>query len=558
MLLGVRFQPNKYLANPLGKNSEYVYLNFSQSSGHATPPHNSIYRLIVQHDGETIAMPSVMSFDAFRFPWWSKSTTAKPLLPPSEDRSDPEGVKRRVSFHFTTPNNTRQPPDRPRDVQKPLPRVPAGSAGKLFHDEVVDEKSSSHFVEKPVEATVPLLRSNTNIHKSSPLTTKPQPVMKPSLIRRVTSRLHITVPATPISSQLESSPPRPTHTPANVKHSSRPPRSPRVTLARSPTLPNSFASRENREAALRERGLLPPMKDLSQQEREADARLAPMPAPDKGQSGFSAAAKIKEEWMSINRSSETRAPDSVFPRQLPSLSALASGASSLSYSASSSLLQSSTCDSDCTRADLITDIPFRARSSISSSVPPLSPSSHLEVLEEEPAEHVPPTPPPPPPHHVQPPIIISTPVEDSFAPGHAVLVESPISCTFSTYLAPPGSPSQPHTSAPVIPDKENSYSPFPASPSRRRTMDSNARRRSSVGIHLSRFGTNSLTNLRRSVTGSTRHSGSSADLSSTSSQYSSPRVSIMPTMHNRGSILLETKGIQDAESRRLSELAFLD
>ncbi|KAG1843801.1 hypothetical protein DFJ58DRAFT_803936 [Suillus subalutaceus] len=490
-------------------------------------------------------MPSVISFDAFRFRWWSKST-AKPLLPPSEDRSDPEGVKRRISFHISPSKNTRPPPDRPRDVQKPLPRIPTGSTAKLFHDEVVHEKSSDHFLEKPAKETeklVPLLRSNTNIHKSSPRTTKSQPNMKPSLIRRVTSSRH---------------PPCPTHTPANVKRSSRLPRSPRATLARSPTLPNSFVSRENREAALRERGLLPPKKDLSQQEREADERLASMPAPDKDQNGFSAAAKIKEEWLSINRPSETRAPDSIFPRQLPSLSALALGASSLSYSASSSLPQSSACDSDCTGADLIAETPFRTRSSTSSSVPPLSPSSPLEVLEEEPAEHVPPTPPPPPPHHVQPPIIISTPVEDSFAPGHAGLVESPISCNFSTYLAPPGSPSQPHTSPPVIPDKENSYSPFPASPSRRRTMDSNARRRSSVGIHLSKFGTNSLTNLRRSVTGSTRHSGSSADLSSTSSQYSSPRVSIMPTMHNRGSILLETKGIRDAESRRLSELAFLD
>ncbi|KAG2145362.1 uncharacterized protein EDB93DRAFT_518468 [Suillus bovinus] len=373
--------------------------------------------------------------------------------------------------------------------------------------------------------------------------------MKPSLIRRVTSRLHITVPATSSSSQLESSSPRPARAPVGLGHSSRPPRSPRVALAHSPTLPNSFVSRENREAALRERGLLPPMKDLSEQEREADERLAPVPAPDKNrQGGFSAASKIKEEWMSANRSPETRASDPVYPRQLPSLSVLASRVSLLSYSASSSLVlpHSSACDSDGTRADLNAEMQFRARSSISSSVPPLSPSSHLEVLEEEPAEH---PPPPPPPHHVHPPIIISTPVEDLFPPGHAVLVESPISCTFS---APPVSPSQSDTSPPVIRDKENSS---PAPPSRRRTSDSNVRRRSSVGTHFSRFGTNSLTNLRRSVTGSLR---SSADRSSTSSQHSSPRVSIMPTMHNRGSILLETKGIEDAESRRLSELAFLD
>lgn len=506
-------------------------------------------------------MPSVISFDAFRLRWRSKFT-AKPLLPATENDSDrsssPEGLEPPcISFHISTPKSTRQLPDRSRDVQKALPGIP--TASKLFHDEVVNEKTSDHFLEQPVEATeklVGLLRSNTDIHKSSPPTTKPPTDMKSSLIRRVTSRLHITVPATPSSSQPKSSPTHPTHTPADVKHSPRPLRSPRVALPRSPTLPNSFASRENREAALRERGLLPPMKDLSEQEREADERLAPIPAPDKYQSGFSAASKIKEEWMSTNRSSETRASDSVYPRQLPSLSALASGAPPLSYSAFSSLPQPSTCDSDHPRADLNAEMPFRARSSISSSVPPLSPSSHLEVLEEEPAEHVPPT---PPPHHVQPPIIISTPVEDSFSPGHAILADSPISSTFSPYLAPPESPFQPHISPPVIPDKDNPYSSFPAPPpSRRRTTDSNVRRRSSVGTHLSRFGTNSLTNLRRSVIGSIRYSGSSADLSSTSSQHSSPRVAIRPTMHNRGSILLETKGIQDAESRRLSELAFLD
>lgn len=391
-------------------------------------------------------------------------------------------------------------------------------------------------VSSTISLTFVFYRSNTNIHKSSPPTTKP------SLIRRVTSRLHITVPATP------------SHAIPDVKHSPRPPRSPRVVLPRSPTLPNSFASRENREAALRERGLLPPMKDLSEQEREADERLAPLPAPDKQQSGFSAASKIKEEWMSINRYSETRASDSVYPRQLPSLSSLATGAPPLSYSAFSSLPQPTTCDSDHSRADLNAEMPFRGRSSISSSVPPLSPSSHLEVLEEEPAEHVPPTPPPPPPHQIQPPIIISTPVEDSFSPGQAILADSPISSIFSTHLAPPESPYQPHT---TTPDKDNPSCPAPP-PSRRRTTDSNVRRRSSVGTHLSRFGTNSLTNLRRSVIGSIRYSGSSADLSSTSSQHSSPRVAIRPTMHNRGSILLETKGIQDAESRRLSELAFLD
>ncbi|KAG2122777.1 hypothetical protein DEU56DRAFT_760234 [Suillus clintonianus] len=507
-------------------------------------------------------MPSVINFDAFRLRWRSKSF-AKPLSPPNEDDSDrsssPERVERRISFHFTTPNNA---DERPRNLQKTLPELPTGGTSKQSHVELMNEKSSTHFLEQPVEATekrVGLLRSTTNIHKLSPPTTKPPPDTKPSLIRRVTSKLHITVPA---SSQPKPSPPHIAHVPTDVKHFSRPPRSPRVILPRSPTLPNSFASRENREAALRERGLLPPKKDLSEQEREADKHLATLPVPDKDQSGSSAASKIKEEWLSINRSCEARASDSgsgtaFYPRQLPSFGALASGVSPLSHSASPSLPQSPTCDSDSTRADLNPEMSFIARSSISSSVPPLSPSSHLEVLEEEPAEHVPPTPPPPPPHYVHPPIVVSTPVEDYFPPGHTALPESPVSCSFSSYLAPPGSSSQPHTSPPVLPDKENSYSPFPAPPSRRRTTESNVRRRSSVGTSLSKFGTNSLTNLRRSI-GSVRYSGSSADLSSTSSHLSSPRVSVRPTMHNRGSILLETKGIQDAESRRLSELAFLD
>ncbi|KAI0072964.1 hypothetical protein K474DRAFT_1667190 [Panus rudis PR-1116 ss-1] len=36
------------------------------------------------------------------------------------------------------------------------------------------------------------------------------------------------------------------------------------------------------------------------------------------------------------------------------------------------------------------------------------------------------------------------------------------------------------------------------------------------------------------------------------------RTPLSPTMHSRGSILMETKGIEDDESRRLAELAFLD
>jgi hypothetical protein len=43
-----------------------------------------------------------------------------------------------------------------------------------------------------------------------------------------------------------------------------------------------------------------------------------------------------------------------------------------------------------------------------------------------------------------------------------------------------------------------------------------------------------------------------------SRQESSPRMPLSPTIHNLGSILKEAKEIDDEESRRLSEMAFLD
>ena len=39
--------------------------------------------------------------------------------------------------------------------------------------------------------------------------------------------------------------------------------------------------------------------------------------------------------------------------------------------------------------------------------------------------------------------------------------------------------------------------------------------------------------------------------------YMRPRVPVQPTMHSRGTILLGTHLIEDEESRRLSEMAFL-
>ncbi|KAJ7145128.1 hypothetical protein C8R43DRAFT_1012913 [Mycena crocata] len=83
---------------------------------------------------------------------------------------------------------------------------------------------------------------------------------------------------------------------------------------RSPTTPNNnntttasreLAAREARNAALRERGLLPPLP-LSVQEHQQDMRIAIVASPEPGeQSGLdrrpTAANRIKEEWEAKNR-----------------------------------------------------------------------------------------------------------------------------------------------------------------------------------------------------------------------------------------------------------------
>ncbi|KAG6900701.1 hypothetical protein C0993_005013 [Termitomyces sp. T159_Od127] len=84
-------------------------------------------------------------------------------------------------------------------------------------------------------------------------------------------------------------------------------------LFRSPTrITSAFGSKETRDAALRERGLLPPSKlnvDLSLVERERDRHLPVLMPPldeevdaDDGQgSKMSAAAKVKQEWETKHR-----------------------------------------------------------------------------------------------------------------------------------------------------------------------------------------------------------------------------------------------------------------
>lgn len=72
-----------------------------------------------------------------------------------------------------------------------------------------------------------------------------------------------------------------------------------------PPLVNDFTSKEQREAALRERGLIAaPKRDLSQVEQDLDrkyAKVAPIPQDQATKDGHqSAAEKIRQEWKAKN------------------------------------------------------------------------------------------------------------------------------------------------------------------------------------------------------------------------------------------------------------------
>ena len=72
-----------------------------------------------------------------------------------------------------------------------------------------------------------------------------------------------------------------------------------------PPLTNDFTSKEQREAALRERGLIAaPKRDLSQVEQDLDrkyAKVAPIPQDQATKNGQqSAAEKIMQEWKAKN------------------------------------------------------------------------------------------------------------------------------------------------------------------------------------------------------------------------------------------------------------------
>lgn len=79
-----------------------------------------------------------------------------------------------------------------------------------------------------------------------------------------------------------------------------------VRVKNAPPLTNDFTSKEQREAALRARGLIvAPRKDLSQQEEDLDkrhAKTSPIPRDQTTEGGQpSAAEKIIQEWKAKNK-----------------------------------------------------------------------------------------------------------------------------------------------------------------------------------------------------------------------------------------------------------------
>ncbi|KAI9574031.1 hypothetical protein HD554DRAFT_2310555 [Boletus coccyginus] len=457
-----------------------------------------------------------------------------PTLPSSSeddsDESSPERGRPHI-VHVTAPKNVRKSGDHLLTIPESGKRGAPDKVTESTHISLTLDKAPPR-PERP--SRKPFISGVVNDSVDAL-----QPPTKPTLIRRVTSKLHISIPSKS-GPQLRSRPSTRT-LPIDSGPPTHGPRSPRATIPVSPTLPNSFVSKENREAALRERGLLPPRKDLSAQEREADERLRCVPSPVSITfDGSTEAERLKASWLAVNRTSESSdsecgppAPPHLQPNRSPS---------------------STPPDANVLRrlGEGRTDLPPAGRPSFCSSVPPLSTSSYLEVLHEEPWEQGPITPPPllSPPNL---PVIVSSSLEP---PPSPILVESPISCTFSSLY--PGSTLESHSqsSHPPFPEKENIHWPAPRS----RTSDSGDRPPRVVGS-LSKLGTRSLSNLRRSIAGSLMVPSSStlsiADRSSTASARA-PRTAIDPTIHSIGSIIRETRDIQDAESRRLTERAFLD
>ncbi|KAN0092937.1 hypothetical protein V8E55_003721 [Tylopilus felleus] len=482
-----------------------------------------------------------MPFDPFRR-FRLRSRTPVPIIPlASEDDTDessPERDRPRI-VHMLALKSPRKSGERHLGLTE-KPKLSRSATEKLTSSEstrIALTLDKPPLTERPPKKSSKSAVASSVTHPTTDAVDALHLSEKPTLIRRVTSKLHITIPSRSGTHALRSRPS--TRTLPGDWGPSSGPRAPKSTLPASPTLPNSFVSKRHREAALRERGLLPPRKDLSQQEREADERLGCVPLPDNVTSGGSTdAERLKANWLATNQTSES-SDSECGPPVPPQLHSTRLSPSAAPPSDADVFRRS--CEGK-------TDLPPAGRPSFCSSAPPLSISSHLEVLHEEPSEL--PILPLPPLSRVNLPLIVASSVD---CPPSPILVESPVSCTFSSHC--PGSTleSQSQSSHRPFPERESMHS----SP-RKRTSESSDRGRRAVGSSLTRLGSRSLSNLRRSVAGSLRVPSSTTLSSADHSSLQAPRAAIDPTMHSVGSILRETRDIQDAESRRLCELAFLD
>jgi hypothetical protein len=154
-------------------------------------------------------------------------------------------------------------------------------------------------------------------------------------------------------------------------------------------------------------------------------------------------------------------------------------------------------------------------------------------------------------------------------------VVSPQSTTASVPRGPGRRPKRGLTDPTANIDRRKSLNPFKrgqtvASDAVSSTAGAAPQRRLSMAV--------SLSNMRRSVVGtlgggsakkfnathlppsptlSGRFAGSRASAAGSPPPTPRTRQAVAPVMYNRGSILLETAGIEDEESRRMTELAFL-
>ncbi|GLB40234.1 hypothetical protein LshimejAT787_0801050 [Lyophyllum shimeji] len=410
---------------------------------------------------------------------------------------------------------------------------------------------------------------------------------------------------------------------------------------------SSFASKENREAALRERGLLPPLRpnaDLSQAERERDHHLPVLPSPsndevlavDGESKKVSAASIVKQEWEAKNKGS----PDTDSQRErmstfkfgglaLPPVSMeVTSTAPTISVSSPTISAEGPTAPSD-TAASPLPPHADGSEAGSSNLTPSLDAASHTDAATTatlNTSESAPSTGQRSRPtglkiqvQELKIPVIIESPVEEpslsatvsSGLAGELAPAEVAVSIDTADTSALPNAATSPisrprgrgFTEPPSIgglkapdSDRSKSFNPFkrsqalsPHLPSSDSPSGGATRRLSMLSMRRSFVGTlfkpEKVSDASRTPPSPTipMDQASKSPLSPTPSpsspkwttlfppgaagaadananakgQLLSRRQAVSPTLHSRGSILLEASNIEDDETRRMTELAFL-